>query len=321
MLRGVTTFLGAAALFLLIVSMPEIVTAAKGEAAVEQDGVASAARLQFAAASLRPFHYDVIGTPLRCRGVDGELFPQPGASPLGPVPQGRCTGTYVGVRDLIAMAYASPSRNFRMVGLSSTFDEDKMMYQFQAVAPDPSRVTKEELQEMLQSLLRDRFNLRSRREMRQMDGFLMLVAKGGIKFKETLLDEEPASLRPQDPDAPRRAGDGIHLVISSVIAKGRYSMNQLAGFVSSLIVNDKGQFTPVLDQTNLSGIYDITFRIDMISRPSGSGGRGEDGTRSRPLPATSIPTALEQQLGLHLEPAKVATEFLFIDHIEKPTEN
>jgi len=107
------------------------------------------------------------------------------------------------------MAFASPYRPFGILGLSSTFDnDDKAMYQFQAVAPDPSRVTKAELQEMLQTMLRDRFNLRSHRETRQLDGFLMVVAKGGIKFKETLLDEQTPSLRPQDPNAPRRGAMG-----------------------------------------------------------------------------------------------------------------
>jgi uncharacterized protein (TIGR03435 family) len=219
------------------------------------------------------------------------------------------------------MAFASPYRPFGILGLSSTFDnDDKAMYQFQAVAPDPSRVTKAELQEMLQTLLRDRFKLRSHRETRQLDGFLMVVAKGGIKFKETLLDEQTPSLRPQDPNAPPPVGDATQPVIRPSILKGRYGMTQLAGFVSSLMVNGRENFIPVLDKTDLPGIYDITLRIDMISRPSsGDGQRG--GSGSRPLPATPIPSALEQQLGLHLEPGKVPMDFEVIDHIEKATEN
>jgi len=123
------------------------------EVVLAQGNATSAARLQLAAASLKPFNYDVVGIPLRCKGIDGELFPQPGNSGFGPVPQGRCTGTYVGVRDLMEMAFASPYRPFGILGLSSTFDnDDKAMYQFQAVAPDASRVTKAELQEMLQTL-------------------------------------------------------------------------------------------------------------------------------------------------------------------------
>src|SRR5262249_4188318 len=148
------------------------------EVVLAQGNATSAARLQFAAASLKPFNYDVVGIPLRCKGADGELFPEPGKS-FGPVPQGRCTGTYVGVRDLMELAFASAYRPFGILVLSSTFDDDdKAMYQFQAVASDPSRVTKAELQEMLQTLLRDRFKLRSHRETRQLDGFLMVVAKG-----------------------------------------------------------------------------------------------------------------------------------------------
>ena len=37
--------------------------------------------------------------------------------------------------------------------------------------------------------------------------------------------------------------------------------------------------------------------------------------------APSILTALEQQLGLKLEPIRVPREFIVIDHIERPSPN
>ena len=57
---------------------------------------------------------------------------------------------------------------------------------------------------------------------------------------------------------------------------------------------------PVVDQTGLSGEYDIV--VDM--------------TRSR-----DWFVVLEQQLGLKLEPRKVATEMLIIDNAMKPLPN
>jgi uncharacterized protein (TIGR03435 family) len=38
-------------------------------------------------------------------------------------------------------------------------------------------------------------------------------------------------------------------------------------------------------------------------------------------PAADLFTALEQQLGLRLEPAQVPREFIVIDHIERPSPN
>jgi uncharacterized protein (TIGR03435 family) len=49
--------------------------------------------------------------------------------------------------------------------------------------------------------------------------------------------------------------------------------------------------------------------------------RTEFGQSSDVPPAASIFTVLQEQLGLKLEPAKGAREFLVIDHVERPTEN
>ena len=47
------------------------------------------------------------------------------------------------------------------------------------------------------------------------------------------------------------------------------------------------------------------------------GGGGVNGLEFRP----PLPKALEVQLGLHLERAKVPLESLVVDHVEKATEN
>jgi bla regulator protein BlaR1 len=61
---------------------------------------------------------------------------------------------------------------------------------------------------------------------------------------------------------------------------------------------------PVVDQTGLKGNYDFTLKW------------GDDDPD-----APSIFTAIEEQLGLKLEPAKAAIDFLVIDRAEKPDEN
>ena len=67
---------------------------------------------------------------------------------------------------------------------------------------------------------------------------------------------------------------------------------------------------PVEDKTGLMGKYDFTLEWT----PSTSGAASEDG-------GPSIFTALQEQLGLKLEPAKGQVEVLVIDHIERPSEN
>jgi hypothetical protein len=120
------TLLGVGLLALALAESSQ--NAGKVEAALPQSNATSAARLQFDAASLRLFNFakfdpfrDPHPTPLCCRGVDGELFPNPGKSNLGPQPQGRCSGTFP-PSELIKMAYASESGPFRTMGLPDQFD-------------------------------------------------------------------------------------------------------------------------------------------------------------------------------------------------------
>jgi uncharacterized protein (TIGR03435 family) len=65
---------------------------------------------------------------------------------------------------------------------------------------------------------------------------------------------------------------------------------------------------PVVDQTGLAGPYDWRLRW------------GGDGSPDQSLP-TTIFTALQEQLGLRLEPARGSVQVVVIDHVERPTEN
>jgi uncharacterized protein (TIGR03435 family) len=91
---------------------------------------------------------------------------------------------------------------------------------------------------------------------------------------------------------------------SNGIAAGNTSMSQLATQLTGRMNR------MVLDRTGLSGVFNFTLNF----LPDGS-----------PIDASqnlaSLPTALQEQLGLKLEPARGPVEFLVIDHVERPTEN
>ena len=78
----------------------------------------------------------------------------------------------------------------------------------------------------------------------------------------------------------------------------------------------------IADKTGLMGIYNIDFVLEPIYllAPTGGGVRGEGSPGVRQF-TTPISKALEEQLGLHLERARVPAEFVVIDHIEAPAEN
>lgn len=63
------------------------------------------------------------------------------------------------------------------------------------------------------------------------------------------------------------------------------------------------------------GYYEFT--LEYATRPNNAAGVPDDLRDDRP----SLFTALQQQLGLRLEPARSPVSVLVIDHIERPTEN
>jgi uncharacterized protein (TIGR03435 family) len=161
------------------------------------------------------------------------------------------------------------------------------------------------------------------------------VAKGGPKFKESKPEApkapaaEPSSV-PTSPPKLMIGKDGFPTIpkgatgysVTSGVARGQFvrtTMEKIASFVS-------GQMgKPVADSTGLKGEYDLS--LEWAPEPMGNAAppaSGADGT----VPPTSEPsgpnifTALQEQLGLKLQPKKVTIEILVIDHIEKtPTEN
>jgi len=179
---------------------------------------------------------------------------------------------------------------------------------------------------MLQTLLTDRFNAKIHREAREMDGFVMTIAKSGIKFKPTSGTPDVPRLViptgiPNDrlPAGLTRAATGPAGGLIPLIMKGNFSR----GAITTTVVELLGG-TPVIDKTGLGGLYDITLNLEQFGprqQVEGIRGRPVDGELPRPEFSPSLIKAMEDQLGLHFEAAKVPVDFVIVDHIEKASEN
>jgi uncharacterized protein (TIGR03435 family) len=109
-----------------------------------------------------------------------------------------------------------------------------------------------------------------------------------------------------------------------MMTPGRFQLGgQPLSAFSNVLSNQLGR--PVLDETGLTGVYDLT-----LSYMPDSGGRGLPPGVAPPgapdLPpidpnAPALPTALQEQLGLKLESAKGPVEMIVIDSIDQPTED
>jgi uncharacterized protein (TIGR03435 family) len=81
---------------------------------------------------------------------------------------------------------------------------------------------------------------------------------------------------------------------------------------------------PVFDATGLKGKYDfsLTFSSDSIAASGAPALSGGDGTLPPPDVGPTVFTALDEQLGLKLEPRKIVVDLFVIDHAERtPVEN
>jgi uncharacterized protein (TIGR03435 family) len=171
---------------------------------------------------------------------------------------------------------------------------------------------------MLQKVLADRCKLQVHRETKDMPVYALVVAKGGPRLKEALSGE----LHPNT--AKSNPGGFVHGATIFATGPGQLtgeaaSMADLALALSNSERESLGRI--VVDKTGLTGKYDFTLQI----APDQTGAKpdGADGQQDA-APGTSGPsifTALQEQLGLRLQSTTSPTEYLVIDHIERPSEN
>jgi uncharacterized protein (TIGR03435 family) len=177
----------------------------------------------------------------------------------------------------------------------------------------PEGTTKAQYYVMLQNLLIERFRLAVHHESREMPVYELVVAKGGPKLKES--GDAPAEVAPLTPAPPKLDKDGYPILngrgTSMMNGKARmfypgWTTAQIAGLLSNHVGH------PVTDATGLKWKYEfaLTWATDNGSQqPSDDAG-------------PTIFNALQEQLGLKLEPKKGQVDFLVVDHLEKmPTEN
>jgi len=166
---------------------------------------------------------------------------------------------------------------------------------------------------MLQSLLAERFNLKVKRDTKQLPVYALVIAKGGPKFLHAKFETSDDPAHRADPSLPRPASPPCPTDMRCWHNYG--SMSLVADVLSGF--SEIGR--PVLDQTGLEGGYYLDLQYAL--QPSLSATASADNAPPAGPAGPSIFTALEKQLGLKLKPTKGPVESLVIEHIERPTEN
>ncbi|WP_182276911.1 TIGR03435 family protein [Granulicella sp. 5B5] len=150
-------------------------------------------------------------------------------------------------------------------------------------------------QPMFQQMLADRFKLAVHWETREMPVYELVVGKKG-----SLLT----------PANPTEGGSGIDSDDNSLVATN-VTLDELAQTLTQELQRDLGRV--VVDKTGLSGRYDVKLKWT----PEDDGTPGQQAADAPP----TILTAIQEQLGLKLEPSKGPVKVLVIDHVEMPKGN
>ncbi len=203
-------------------------------------------------------------------------------------------GNNITLRLMMTVAYSVTDR--QIAGGPDWINTDR--FDIMAKAERPG--TTDELHRMLQAMIEDRFQLKVRRETREMPVWALTVDKGGPKMTEH--DAADLDHPPFGPNKDGKRGTSGRNV----------KMDYFAFFLSRLL--DRS----VIDKTGLTKYYDV----DLEFVPEGQPGPRPDGGDAPPLPeGPSIFTAVREQLGLKLESSKGPVEYLVIEHVEKPSAN
>jgi len=169
----------------------------------------------------------------------------------------------------------------------------------------PPALTDAQRKQMLQSLLADRFKLAIHPETKEGAIYELNLAKGGSKLHEST---------PNNDSPPVNASGSI----PAPRARMTFGNGQLTGkaiLLSTLVDLLSNQLhRPVVDKTGLTGKYDFDLHWTPDSLSAAE-------TAPSDASGPDIFTALQEQLGLKLNPAKGPVETLVIDHIEPPTPN
>jgi uncharacterized protein (TIGR03435 family) len=184
------------------------------------------------------------------------------------------------------------------------------------LSPEQQKIERDQ---MFQNLLADQFRVALHRESRLLPAQVLLVAKNGPKIQQAQPgDTYPNGIKGPDglPAGPHKFDFGSDGVIVQALP---------LSFVANNLAMHLNQ--PVVDRTGLTGDYDFTLRFSPRGETEVHNNE-QTGAKETTMRVTSISahnaallSAIEEQLGLKLEPQTIPLPVLVIDRAEKPAAN
>jgi uncharacterized protein (TIGR03435 family) len=211
---------------------------------------------------------------------------------LGTTPDGTLTMRNQPVRSILL--YGSPVPVREIDGFPDWVARDN----YDIIAKTPAGSTRQQTPVMMRRLLEDRFKLKGHVEERERPIFALVVARSDGRLGPEL---KPSTLDCGAPDARCGASFGAASIVSD-----RIRILDVLPFFSNLVGR------PVIDRTGLNGFYALTLRWAPPRAPNSD------------APVDDTPeffTAIQEQLGLKVQPDTMKMPVFVVDSIQRPSEN
>jgi len=280
-------------------------------------------RFEVASVKPSPSPSDLIAESVRAAGGGRASLPSYGIRRL---PGGRFIASAVTLKQLIVQAF--DVKDYQLEGgpkwLSSEY--------FAVNASAGGEATPAEMNAMLKALLADRFSLRAHIETRQAPMHALTILRSDSKLGSGLKPTSPECVQliearkngTAGPPQPRSTSGGLPTAPTCGVVTGvsrgngvsttMYGGMELKELVSSISYELSA---PVVDQTGLTGLFDITIEYSSQRQTAGRPAGLDPNSNDTPPPPMAI--AVEKQLGLKLEKQLGPLPFVVIDSAEHPT--
>jgi uncharacterized protein (TIGR03435 family) len=222
-------------------------------------------------------------------------------------PNGRVMATNVPLNDLVRTAFLLQPQEMVMGDRAPAWvTTDRWDIEAKAVGePTPLQ-----MRAMLRNLLIDRFKLVTRRDVRTMAAYALILARNdrqfGPQLQRSTLDCEAQVAAARVPGTTPgtiqqcggRSGRGTIAAWGVPLSDFAKSLSPVAGRY-------------VFDATGLTDRFDATLKWTPDPEPGSAA----------PADGVSLFTAIQEQLGLRLEPRQAPVDVFVIESAEQPTEN
>ena len=231
------------------------------------------------------------------------------------LPDGTFAATNISIRNLLGSAWPAEDLEYH------NLPDWAIRNRYDITVKPPAGTPPAQLQEMWRTLFKDRLRLEAHNEMRETAIYALVVARAdgrlGPQIKKSPHDCDALAAATQPAASPRIGPPSENEVMAScgsLFLQGRVMTGGMR--ISTLARSLGGSMVGRLvdDRTGLQGYFAFTLTY----APPARAGTDDVATTAD---APSIFTALLEQLGLKLEPARKSLQTVVIDHIEPPTEN